>query len=48
MQREEPGQRGDQGNTTENPELPSVRKLERGIESLAEKEKPPFKVDLQN
>ena len=39
-------QREDQGNPTDNPELPSARKLERNAESLVEKE-PAFKVDLR-
>ena len=36
-------QRGEQGNSTDNPELPSARKLERRGESTVEKE-PEFKV----
>ena len=40
-------QRGEQGNPADNPELPSVRKLKRSTESLVEKEKLEFKVDLR-
>ena len=37
----------EQGNPTDNPELPSARKLKRSAESHLEKEEPEFKVDLR-
>ena len=37
----------EQGNSTDNPELPSVRKVKRSAESPVEKEEPEFKVDLR-
>ena len=40
-------QREVQGNPTDDPELPSARKLERSTESLVEKEEPEFQVDLR-
>ena len=40
-------QREEQGNPTDNPELPSARKLERSTESPVEKQEPEFQVDLR-
>ena len=40
-------QREEQGNPTDNPEQPSVRKLGRSTESVVEKESLNFKVDLR-
>ena len=40
-------QREEQGNPTDNPELPSARKLERSAESLVGKEESEFKVDFR-
>ena len=40
-------QRQEQGNPTENPELPSVRKMKRSTELLVRKEELEFKVDLR-
>ena len=39
--------REEQGNPTDNPELPCTRKLEQRTVSLVEKEEPEFKVDLR-
>ena len=47
VRREEQGQRQDQGNTTDNPELPSAMKLERSADSPSEKEEVGFKVHLR-
>ena len=47
MQRVQRVQREEQGNPTDNPELPNVRKLERSSGSLVEREEPEFKVDLR-
>ena len=46
MHRRQTEQREDQGNPTDDPELPSARKLERSAESNVEEE-PEFKVDLR-
>ena len=46
MHRRQTKQREDQGNPTDDPELPSARKLERSAESNVETE-PEFKVDLR-
>ena len=40
-------QREEQGNPTDNPELPSVRKLERSTESPVEKAEPELKVEIR-
>ena len=40
-------QRAEQGNPTDNPELPIIRKLRRNTESPGEKEEHEFKVDLR-
>ena len=47
MRRVEREQRGDQGNSTNEPESSRSRKLERRDESIVEKE-PEFKVDLRH
>ena len=40
-------QRGEQGNPTADPELPSARNLKRNTESLVAKEEPEFETDLR-
>ena len=45
VQRVESAERKEQGNPTDNPELPSARKLMRSTEPPVEKEEPEFNVD---